>query len=335
MVLACSLYPDNSITNAMVQIGSNNKPYSVSVVSASGQTNTKDFTSEVSAVDYAKAQIAKGASVNLGLLQIPQTWLGKYPANMDVTVTGVMRPCKNMFIATEILNNAMDQCSQLSGDDKTACALSIYHSGSPTAGLDYAKQVIAYAAANPFVKPPSVLEQVSDSNNPVILSTPNSGSNTDNSNTANNSVSANTNSSQAIASNTPDNSTATDSTNQNYGKASVSNSAPNSTDTNSAATSSNEDNSNNYSSSNISSNSSQGNNSPDNNSATTGAPVTDLSNGGSVQSANSSAATSSTSDSENGEPAAVDPSTQNTEDSSTQDPAANAAPFMPANNGGQ
>lgn len=180
MILACSLYPNNSITNAMVQVGSNNNPYTISTIITDGQTNTKTFKTAATAVSYASAEIAKGQNINVGLLQIPESWLAKYPASMDASLSGVMRPCKNMFIATDILNQATEQCAGQTGDDKTACALSIYHSGSPTAGLDYAKQVMAYAAEKPFIKPPSVLEQVSDSSNPEPITNANNNGTTDN-----------------------------------------------------------------------------------------------------------------------------------------------------------
>lgn len=158
MVLACSLYPDNSITNAMVQVGSQNNPLTITI-SQNGNTATKTFKTEAEALNYANIQIAQGKVVDIGLLQIPNAWISQYPASMGANVAGLLRPCKNMIVATDLLNDATQQCASVDGD-KTACALSVYHTGSPTAGLAYAKQVIDYAVAHPFVKPPSILEQV-------------------------------------------------------------------------------------------------------------------------------------------------------------------------------
>lgn len=158
MILACSLYPDNSITNAMVQLGSQNNPLTISV-SHNGQMTTKTFKTEAEALSYTNKEIAQGYTVNIGLLQVPNGWIAKYPASMGANVAGLLRPCKNMVVATDLLNDATEQCASVDGD-KTACALSLLYSGSTTAGLDYAKQIINYAVAHPFVKPPSILEQV-------------------------------------------------------------------------------------------------------------------------------------------------------------------------------
>jgi hypothetical protein len=174
MVLACSLYPDNSITNAMVEIGSQNNPLTITITD-NGQNTTTTFKTEAEALSYVNKVTAQGHTVNIGLLQIPYSWIAKYPASMGANAAGLLRPCKNMVVATDLLNDATEQCASIDGD-KTACALSVFHTGSPTAGLDYAKQVVDYAVAHPFIKPPSILEQVpatqdnssaSNTNNPV------------------------------------------------------------------------------------------------------------------------------------------------------------------------
>lgn len=209
MVLACSLYPDNSITNAMVEIGSQNNPLTITIAE-NGQAITKTFKNEADATSYVNKQIAQGHNVNIGLMQIPNNWITKYPASMDASVSGLFRPCKNMVVATDLLNDATEQCASNEGD-KTACALSVYHTGSPTAGLDYAKQVMAYADAHPFIKPPSLLEQVPV---PVSPASINAAANANNDATANPAVitpaanATNTNGS-ATPSATPDNSPAT------------------------------------------------------------------------------------------------------------------------------
>jgi hypothetical protein len=197
MVLACSLYPDNSIANAMVQVGSQNNPLTITITD-NGQNTTKTFKTEAAALSYANQEIAQGHSVNIGLLQIPNSWITKYPASMGANVLGLLRPCKNMVVATSILNDATEQCASVDGD-QTTCALSVYHTGSPTAGLDYAKQVIDYAVAHPFVKPPSILEQVPATPDNSNVTTASNLSNTDQANntnsdnsTANNSSASNT-----------------------------------------------------------------------------------------------------------------------------------------------
>ncbi len=201
MVLACSLYPDNSITNAMVEVGSQNNPLTITVTD-NGQSKTKTFKTETEALNYANKEIAQGYSVNVGLLQIPNSWIAKYSPSMGANVIGLLHPCKNMVVATDLLNDATDQCASVDGD-KTSCALSVYHTGSPTAGLDYAKQVIDYAVAHPFVKPPSILEQVPatpvNTNTSVTMNADNSDNSTankpstDNASPNNNPISNNVN----------------------------------------------------------------------------------------------------------------------------------------------
>lgn len=146
MVLACSLYPDNSITNAMVQVGSKNKPLVVVV----DDGDPKPFTSANQAAQFANSQIQQGHKVGVGLMQIPNYWLKQY----SVIPSEIFLPCKNMVAATKILNDAETQCNQMTNlpanTSIQTCALSVYKTGDATAGLDYANAVINYSNAHPF-----------------------------------------------------------------------------------------------------------------------------------------------------------------------------------------
>jgi hypothetical protein len=141
MVLACSLYPDNTLINAMVQVGSQNKPY---VVSSSGQPNTYPNASKAS--NYTMNQLHAGNQVDIGLMQIPSLWLKQPYAN----VSELFLPCKNMVTATKVLNEAAMHCSEISASNQQACMLSMYKTGNPTAGLDYANAVLSYAQNHPW-----------------------------------------------------------------------------------------------------------------------------------------------------------------------------------------
>lgn len=145
-ILACSLYTNNSIIHAMIQRGSQNKELAIS---AEGNP-PKNFSNLNQAVSYANNELKQGHNINIGLMQIPSFWL----KSTNSSVSELLAPCKNMVIATQILNHAMDQCAELQTQDSNinqqACALSIYNSGNPQAGLDYANDVLSYAKDHSF-----------------------------------------------------------------------------------------------------------------------------------------------------------------------------------------
>ncbi len=158
MILACSLYTDNSIVNAMVQVGSQNRPLTVSVDGSAA----KSFTSPSQAVNYSMQKLQQGQTIDIGLLQISSIWLKSNAINLSEQ----FHACKNMVTATKILNTAMDQCSNMSNPavtDPKICALSIYKTGSAQAGLDYANAVLSYAEAHPF----STLQAEAEAKNPA------------------------------------------------------------------------------------------------------------------------------------------------------------------------
>jgi len=140
MILACSVYPHNSIVNAMVDINSQNNPLVIS-----GEV----YKTPEQALIQAKALQAGGTAFDIGLMQIPSIWLKEKP----VSLNELLRPCKNMVLATQILNKLNDECH---GDQ--TCALSMYKTGDKDAGLAYANQVIDYASAHRFVAPVSADE---------------------------------------------------------------------------------------------------------------------------------------------------------------------------------
>jgi hypothetical protein len=148
MIMACSLYPDNSITNAIAQVGSGGKPLTVTSVAADGAVVTKDtFKNAMQAAAYAQTAIDRGEEVAIGLMQLPSQWLSRYEGR--VTLEELFRSCKNMVIATQTLNAAAQQCRE-NGDDEPSCALSVYRTGDSKQGLGYAEAVLKYAAEYPI-----------------------------------------------------------------------------------------------------------------------------------------------------------------------------------------
>ncbi len=137
MILACSVYSHQSIVSAMVEANSQNNPWVIS-----GQP----YKTEKQALDAAEKLQAAGTPFQIGLMQIPDFWL----KNKSVSLKELLRPCRNMVEATQILNGALDSCN-----GAEACALSKYKTGDETSGLDYANQIIESASAHPFVAPPT------------------------------------------------------------------------------------------------------------------------------------------------------------------------------------
>lgn len=145
LILACSLYTENSIPYAVIQTGSMNKALLVTV-----DNRAKQFKTESSAINYTKAKIAQGKKVNIGLMQVSSQWLPEIGAD----AASLFRPCKNMVIATQIMNKLRLQCQTLASRNPTlnvqTCMLSMYKTGNTQSGITFAKKVIAYAANHPF-----------------------------------------------------------------------------------------------------------------------------------------------------------------------------------------
>ncbi len=145
LVLACSLYADNSIPYAMIQVESKNNPLAVNV-----DNDAKHFKTESDAIAYTQAKIAQGKTVNIGLMQIANQWLPE----MGAHAADLFRPCKNMVVATQIMNKLQLQCQTLARTNPNlnvqTCMLSMYKTGNTQNGLAYANNIIAYAAKHPF-----------------------------------------------------------------------------------------------------------------------------------------------------------------------------------------
>ncbi len=158
MIMICSLYRDNAITNAMVKVGSQNNPLQVTTVLADGPIITTTVANPVAGAAYVNQQLAQGRDVYIGLMQIPSGWLEKYKD--QASIVDLFRPCKNMAVATTILNHAAELCAKRLNRDPR-CDLAIYRTGHQTiAGQAYADRVLTYAAAHK-VAPTPLFEEAS------------------------------------------------------------------------------------------------------------------------------------------------------------------------------
>lgn len=145
LVLACSLYADNSIPYAMIQTGTQNNSLVVTV-----DGHTKTFKTIPAAVRYTNTQISQGRNLEVGLMQIPSRWLPGIGAH----ASDLFRPCKNLVVATQILEKLRLQCQSLAANnpntDIQACVLSLYKTKNLQNGLPYARQIVQYAKSHPF-----------------------------------------------------------------------------------------------------------------------------------------------------------------------------------------
>ncbi|OIZ99045.1 hypothetical protein BEV13_06335 [Rickettsiella grylli] len=145
LVLACSLYTDNSIPYAMIQTGSRNNPLVVSV-----EGDTRSFKTISAAIRYTHRQISLGKNPEIGLMQIPNRWLSE----VDAHVSDLFRPCKNVVVGTQILEKLRLQCQSFAAQNPKvtvpSCVLSRYKTKNPQNGFSYAYPIIRYAQSHPF-----------------------------------------------------------------------------------------------------------------------------------------------------------------------------------------
>ncbi|MES1987370.1 MAG: hypothetical protein V4440_04940 [Pseudomonadota bacterium] len=142
------MYANNVLPNAMIEVGSHHKPYAVTTISKDGQRTTRDsFKSPSEASRYALTQLDAGYQIEVGEMQIPSIWFETWRAR-GAKMSDFFLPCKNIVMGTDILNQTATSCALK--EHAHACMLSIYKTGSPTEGLDYARTVLDYAKSHPL-----------------------------------------------------------------------------------------------------------------------------------------------------------------------------------------
>ncbi len=154
-IMICSMFYNSSIVNSMIQNGSAENPLMITVVTDSGKAGIKNgsFKTVPTALAYAKSQLAQGKHIEIGMMQIPSGWLETLD-KQGVTLESLLRPCKNIAVASDLLDQAEAYCATSTNNDteRDTCALSFYKTGNKTEGLGYAKQIIDYATIHPFNK---------------------------------------------------------------------------------------------------------------------------------------------------------------------------------------
>ena len=146
LILACSLYADNSIPYAMLQTSQISNPRTITVAN-----QRKTFKTDAAAAAYAQQQLDEGNSVNIGLLQLSSRQLKK--ASLPVKLIELLRPCRNVVVATDIMNHLQLACQAAAEYnpelDVQACMIDNYLGNFQT-DASYTEQVLGYAEDHPF-----------------------------------------------------------------------------------------------------------------------------------------------------------------------------------------
>ena len=89
-------------------------------------------------------------------MQIPSGWLDRLAKN-GITLDDLLRPCKNIAVGTDLLNQSEAYCATRTDNaqERDTCALSFYKTGSTRDGVDYAQVILNYAAITPFQSNPA------------------------------------------------------------------------------------------------------------------------------------------------------------------------------------
>lgn len=149
LILACSLYPNNALPYAMIQTGSAGNPLTVRTRHAQ-----KSFKQVNEAITYTQHALDRGEPVWAGVMQVSSRWFTQQQPK--VSLAELFEPCKNVVIATSILNQLALRCQteikktpQL---NPTECLLSQYETGHSAAETAYAARVLAYAKHHSFTQ---------------------------------------------------------------------------------------------------------------------------------------------------------------------------------------
>lgn len=156
MIMICSVFPTNSITNAMIETGSHANPLAITpYVNDQPVATRTDFKTVDQAAAFAKQQLAAGNRIDIGMMQIPSIWLDKINKR-GITLEDLLRSCKNLAVGSDLLNEATAYCSNQvdNPSERQQCALSFYKTSNAKDGLAYATAIEAYAKSHPIASNP-------------------------------------------------------------------------------------------------------------------------------------------------------------------------------------
>lgn len=135
-ILACSVQGSpapTALTAAIIQQESSGRPWTLHI-------NKPNRAIYADSHVEAKSQLLQlGPNVDIGLMGVNDRWANILRRSREQ----LLDPCLNVYTGTWIYANEYARCSR--AQNPTVCALSRYNTGSDTAGLGYAQEVLARA----------------------------------------------------------------------------------------------------------------------------------------------------------------------------------------------
>ena len=130
-LLACASEVAPTTLQAIIQVESRGNPLALNVNKLAGRAPPASTLLEAAAT--ARFYIAKGYSVDLGLMQVNSRNL----ARLGLSVEQVLDPCTNIRAGAAILTPAYQAAARIHGEGQTAllAALSAYNTGTFTRGF--------------------------------------------------------------------------------------------------------------------------------------------------------------------------------------------------------
>lgn len=151
-IMICSVFHTSAVTNAIIEQGSKEDPLAITTINSQDKTSTthSKFKTASEAASYARQQLAQGNHIEIGMMQIPSGWLDKL-SKQGVTLDDLLRPCRNIAVATDLLNQSEAYCATITDNstERDQCTLSFYKTANPKDGLSYAHQILSYAKEHP------------------------------------------------------------------------------------------------------------------------------------------------------------------------------------------
>jgi soluble lytic murein transglycosylase-like protein len=131
---------------AIVAVESRGNPFALNDNTTHRSYSPRDHSD---AISTARALIAQGHSVDVGIAQVNSTNFAAF----HTTEREMLDPCRNLYIASSILADAYARSSVIFSDPQPALwhAISAYNTGSLYAGKRYVSLVVAAASRAPLV----------------------------------------------------------------------------------------------------------------------------------------------------------------------------------------
>ncbi|WP_411566802.1 lytic transglycosylase domain-containing protein (plasmid) [Pseudomonas orientalis] len=130
LVMVCAPFASSNTMMAVLQHESGGNPWALGVNGAHKFQKPTDYAS---AVLEARRLIGKGASVDMGLMQINSRTM----VNLGLTVEQVYDPCSNVYAGGVVLTRNYVRASEKFTDPQSAllAALSAYNTGNFQSGI--------------------------------------------------------------------------------------------------------------------------------------------------------------------------------------------------------